>query len=111
MPIEKWSEQVTVVRLSDDPQFTEDLESLQELSDAQRNGMVLDFSGVRFVNSSNIAKLLNLRMKMSSAGQKLVLCALPTQLWGTFLTTGLDKVFEFSDNVTTALATVQIADR
>jgi hypothetical protein len=31
-------------------------------------------------------------------------------LWGTFLTTGLDKVFEFSDSVTTALATVQIAE-
>ena len=49
-------------------------------------------------------------MKMISAGQKLVLCALPTQLWGTFLSTGLDKIFAFSDNVTTALATVQIAE-
>lgn len=110
MPIEKWSDQVTVIRLADDPQFTEDLETFAEQPAEQRTSAVLDFSSVRFVNSSNIAKLLTLRMKMMTDGQKLILCAVPTHLWGTFLTTGLDKVFEFSDSVTTALATVQIAD-
>ena len=29
-----------------------------------------------------------------------------TQVWGSFLVTGLDKVFEFSDSVSTALATL-----
>mgnify|MGYP006177731245 CR=1 FL=1 len=40
---------------------------------------------------------------------RLVLCNVSTQVWSAFLITGLDKVFTFSDNVTTALATLQIA--
>ena len=31
-----------------------------------------------------------------------------SSVWGTFLGTGLDQLFEFSDNVTTALATLQM---
>ena len=70
---------------------------------------VLDFSSVRFINSSNISRLLRLRKRAVTGDLKLILCGISTQLWGTFLSTGLDKVFEFSDNVTTALATLQIS--
>ena len=118
MPVEKWSESVVVVHLMDDPQLTDDLDSL-ERSLAQgaqgsqnpqgRTDAVLDFAGVHYINSSNIARLLRLRQKMVAADARLVLCNLSTQVWGAFLITGLDKVFEFSDNVTTALATIQIA--
>ena len=31
MPIEKWSEQVSVVHLADDPQFTDDMETLSPI--------------------------------------------------------------------------------
>ena len=108
MGLEKWSPQVTVVRLSDDPQFTDDLQLLQELMETSGTGAVLDFASVRYINSSNISRLLRLRKKAVSSDLKLILCSISTQLWGTFLSTGLDKVFEFSDNMTTALATLQI---
>jgi anti-anti-sigma factor len=108
MPIEKWSDQVTVVHLSDDPQFTDDLESLEHRLGQGKSDVVLDFAAVHFINSSNLARLLKLRKKMSSDGSKLVFCSVSTQVWGAFLVTGLDKVFEFSDNVMTALATIQL---
>jgi anti-anti-sigma factor len=112
MPMEKWSNQVHVVRLLDDPQFTDDLQLLEDQIEKTATNAVLDFSSVHFINSSNISRLLRLRKRAVSADLKLILCGIATQLWGTFLTTGLDKVFEFSDNVTTALATLQIsADR
>ena len=112
MPIEKWSEQVSVVRLLDDPQFTDDLQSLEDQLQRFAGNTVLDFSTVKFLNSSNISRLLRLRKRAITSELKLILCGINTQLWGTFLTTGLDKIFEFSDNVTTALATLQIsADR
>ena len=38
-----------------------------------------------------------------------MLCGVTNHVWGAFLITGLDKVFEFSDNVPTALATLQMA--
>jgi anti-anti-sigma factor len=108
MPIEKWSDQVTVVHLADDPQFTDDLESLEHRLSQGKSDVVLDFAAVHFINSSNLARLLKLRKKMTSDGTKLVFCNVTTQVWGAFLVTGLDKVFEFSDNVPTALATIQL---
>ena len=109
MPIEKWSETVNVVHLADDPQFTDDLVALEAQVTARPANAVLDLSAVHFVNSSNIARLLKFRKQMISAERRLVLCGVNTQVWGTFLVTGLDKVFEFSDNVPTALATLQMA--
>src|SRR5262245_9860831 len=108
MPIEKWSDQVSVVHLADDPQFTEDLQALEDQASQHATGAVLDFAAVHFINSSNIAKLLKIRKQMSSTEKRLILCGITTQVWGAFLVTGLDKVFEFSDNVPTALATMQI---
>ena len=109
MPVEKWSESVVLVRLGDDPQFTDDLESLEQTLEQGRFDVVLDFSAVRVINSSNLARLLRLRKIMAGAEGKLVLCGAGTQVWGVFLVTGLDKIFEFSDNVSTALATLQLA--
>jgi anti-anti-sigma factor len=109
MPLEKWSDKIVVVHLGDDPQFTDDIEGIEQCVAAQaRCDAVLDFGSVRLVNSSNIARLLRLRNHMSQEGNRLVLCNVSTQVWGAFLITGLDKVFTFSDNVTTALATLQI---
>ncbi len=109
MPVEKWSDTVVVAHLSDDPQFTDDLESIEQTLSQGKHDAVLDFSTVRFINSSNLARLLKIRKKMVSTESRLLLCGVNTQLWGAFLITGLDKVFEFSDNVTTGLATLQLA--
>ncbi len=108
MPIEKWSETVAVVRLSDGPPFAEDLVSLEQTLAQRRLDSVLDFSGVDYINSSDIARLLKVRQQVVTAEGRLVLCGISTRIWSTFLVTGLDKVFEFSDNVPTALATLQL---
>ena len=122
MPIEKWSENVVIVHLADDPQLTDDLRALEQLAAQGTNNAggnnagrrrveaVLDFAGVGYINSSNIAKLLRLRKQMISNDARLLLCGINTQVWSAFLVTGLDKVFEVSDNVATALATLQIAE-
>ena len=109
MPLEKWSENTIVVHLADDPQFSDDLEGVEQALSQGRCDAVLDFGSVRFVNSANIARLLRLRNHMAANENRLVLCNVSTQVWSAFLITGLDKLFAFSDNVTTALATLQIA--
>jgi anti-anti-sigma factor len=109
MPVERWSDEVVVLHLADDPQFTDDLDALEKAIAQTPVDAVLEFGGVRFINSSNIAKLLKLRKSMASNGSRLLLCNITTQVWGAFLVTGLDKIFELSDNVPTALATLQIA--
>ena len=109
MPLEKWSDNIAVVHLADDPQFSDDLDGVEQCTTTGKCDAVLDFGSVRFMNSSNIARLLRLRNQMVQQDNRLVLCNVSTQVWSAFLITGLDKVFSFSDNVTTALATLQIA--
>lgn len=111
MSIENWSENILVVELQDDPAFSDDLAALVDESDAKKDvDVVLNFGSVSYLNSSNIARLLKLRKKISANKRKLVMCGIGTNVWGLFLVTGLDKVFEFTDNVATGLASVQIAE-
>ncbi len=37
-----------------------------------------------------------------------MLCGIGTHIWGVFLVTGLDKIFEFADDVSSGLTAVQI---
>ena len=113
MTIENWSEQIIVGELQDDPAFTDDMTTVLEQVQADPNlNVVLNFAGVHYLNSSNIAKLLRLRRSVIVTNQrKLKLCAVGTQVWGLFLVTGLDKVFDFVDSVAEALASVQIERR
>ena len=110
MAIQNWSDDITVVELGDDPQFSEDLTSLMTLLEGKESDVILNFSAVSFINSSNIAKLLRLRKQMISQNRRLILCDVNTQVWGVFMVTGLDKIFEFINDISTALATVQIAN-
>ena len=109
MPIDKWSDEIWVVELSGDPGFTDDVVAvLDEMESGANVNVVLNFSGVGYMNSSNIAKLLKLRKRLVSQKRRLVLCGLDTNIWGLFLVTRLDKEFEFADNVSTGLRAVQI---
>jgi anti-sigma B factor antagonist len=108
MPVEKWSDQVSIVHLGTDPQFTDDVAGLESALSRQPTDVVLDFSGVQFLNSSNLSRLLRLRKKLNEEDRRLVLCGISTKVWGAFMVTGLDKVFEFSEAVPTALATIQM---
>jgi anti-anti-sigma factor len=107
MPIEKWSESVLIAHLANDPQFSEDISAIEPI--AAPLAAVLDFAAVHFINSSNIAQLLRLRRRLLGINGKLILCGITNQIWSTFLLTGLDKIFDFSENVPTALATLQIS--
>jgi len=110
MPIQNWSERILLVTLSDDPQFTDDMNGVTELVKQRGGGDVLvDFTEVNFLNSSNIAKLLKLRKMLTSTHPgRMELCCVGTSVWGVFLVTGLDKLFEFADDVATGLTSLQL---
>lgn len=109
MSIENWSDNILIADLQDDPAFTDDMTALIDQVERQKNvGVVLKFAGVNYINSSNVAKLLKLRKQLLADHRRLVLCEINNNVWGLFLVTGLDKVFEFADSVSTALAMLQI---
>lgn len=111
MTIQKWSEGITVVELGDDPLFSDELAGLIEKFDDQPSDVVLNLAAVGFINSSNVARLLRLRKQAINANKRLVLCGVNTQVWGIFLVTGLDKVFGFTNDISTALTTLQMGEQ
>jgi len=108
MAIQEWSDDIVVVELADDPQFTDELTSVTEVLENKPRHVVLNFGVVGFINSSNIAKLLRLRKVVNAQQRKLILCEVNAQVWGVFQVTGLDKIFDFTNDIATALASVQI---
>lgn len=111
MAIQKWSDEVLLVTPPQDPGFTEDMnEVVDRLGSDKPTAVVVDFKEVEHLNSSNLSLLLRLRKRLLNHMQPLVLCNINTQLWSTFLVTGLETLFSFSDDVTTALTSIE-ADR
>jgi anti-sigma B factor antagonist len=113
MPIEAWSDEITIAELGDEPAFSEDMSSLMQKLDADQDAipdMIVNLSSVTYLNSSNIAQLLRLRKKLNTAGRNMRICAVEDQVWGVLMITGLDKIFDFTDDVTTALASLQLTD-
>jgi len=111
MAIQKWSDEITVGELGDDPLFSDDLGTLLEELEQSPSDIVLNMAAVSFINSSNVAKLLRLRKQVVNADRRLLLCGVNTQVWGIFLVTGLDKIFEFTNDISTALAALQMGEK
>ncbi len=110
MPIQKWSDRIWIVRLADEPALSDELVNTLDESNRVDPGphIAVDFSSVRRVNSSNLSQLLRLRKVVIDSGARLKLAAIHDTIWVVFMTTGLDKVFEFAEDLPTALAALQI---
>ncbi len=107
MPVE-WSENVCVAHLADDPQFSDELESLTLKLEEEPRHAVLDMAGVSFVNSSNLAQLVGLRKLLSHTSCRLVIAAVTDELWKTFELSRLDRLFPRSESVALALAMIAL---
>lgn len=108
MAIQDWSEKIIMAELTGDPDFTDDINALTERMEKEPKDVVLNFSQVKFLNSSNISRLLKLRKVITDSKHRLKLCAIPIQVWGVFLLTGLDSLFEVAEDTATALASLQM---
>ena len=110
MPIQQWSDKIWVVKLGDEPALSDDLRAvLDKASAAPRTpDIVLELSGLTHINSSNLSQILRIRKLAVDRDTRLRLAAPPNAIWAMFLTTGLDKVLEFTPDVSTALAGLQM---
>ena len=108
MPMQDWSDKIIVVDLQSDPDFTDDIAALQDRIEGEPRDVVLNFSQVKFLNSSNISLLLKLRKTLLDRQVRLRLSDIPVQVWGVFLLTGLDSVFDVAEDTASALAGLQM---
>lgn len=106
MSLQKWSEGIWVMTLAAEPAMSDDLDTLLEQVGAAQSSphVVIDLSGVRRMNSSNLSALLRVRKVLVQGDAKLLLAEPTDEIWAVFLVTGLDKAFDFVPHVSTALA-------
>ena len=110
MAIEQWSEDVALVHLADEPLCTDDLEQIERQAKEKPTDAVLDFSAVHYLTSSNLARLLRIRRHLAAAHRRLILAGISTPVWGTFMVTGIDKMFTRADSVALAMVMVQMEE-
>jgi len=114
MALTDWSDEILIADLNDEPSFSDDIDSLcRRLDLAPKPGeaapdVILNMNLVTYLNSSNLAQLLKVRKKISLAGRKLRVCAVNDAVWSVLMTTGLDQVFTFNDDVSMSLASIQM---
>jgi len=108
-----WADDIVLANLADEPALSDELGTILDRLETIEAPtppphVVLDFSTVTYINSSNIAQLLRLRQMLESAGRHLRLVGVEGDVLAVMRTTGLDRVLTFSPDTLTALASVQI---
>lgn len=108
MGIKNLSQDVLLVELpSKSPKIAAELKAVNEA--VSKNGdcdVIIDFSRVEIINSSNISNLLILHNMQAGRGHRIILCNVATVTKCIFVVAGLNDVFEFAKNVDSAMATV-----
>ena len=108
MRTERLSDDVLLVVLSKEPQLRNQLADLNEtISTASPCDVIIDLCLVEIITSSSISNLMILRHVLFERGRKLVLCnvALPTK--GVFSTVGLENLFHFAPDRSSAVAIIE----
>ncbi|MAC19767.1 MAG: hypothetical protein CMJ23_08885 [Phycisphaerae bacterium] len=114
MSLNEWSEEIVIAETGEEPSFSEDMSGLMSIVDDAERGeretpdVVVNLAEVEYLNSSNIAQLLRLRKRLAAGGGKLRISSVGDQVWGVILVTGLDKLFDFHDDLATAIASLQL---
>ena len=111
MGIKNLSKDALLVELpSKSPKIAMQLKAVNET--VSKNGncdVIIDFSRVEIINSANISNLLILHNMVQNSGHRLIFCNVATVTKCIFVVAGLNEVFEFVDNQSKALATVEQA--
>ncbi len=113
MPLQEWSESTLIAEMSDEPMFSEDFDALMGRLDAGDTtpDVIVNLLGVTKLNSSNLSQLLRLRKTLLSSDRRLRICSAGDTVWSVFLVTGLENLFDFTDDVATSLASLQIESK
>jgi anti-anti-sigma regulatory factor len=109
MSIDRWSEDIIVVDLTEGLGKHHELETvIRTLRQGYPCDVVVDFSQVQVVGGAWLTQLRKIQTLASESGHKLTLCNVPPAIRGIFTIAHLDDLFEFAEDKFTTLATPQM---
>ena len=106
MTLNQWDDNILILELSDEPDFSEDTDTLLSrlrVGDEPFSNVIVDLQNVVTLNSSNLGALIEIKKLLQTKAKRMVICNISDAIWSTMLATGLDQVFEFIEDTTTAL--------
>ena len=106
MTLNQWDDNILILELLDEPDFSEDTDSLLLLlrdENKKFSNVIIDLQNVFTLNSSNLGALIEIKKILETKDKRMVICNISDSIWSTMLATGLDQVFEFIEDTTTAL--------
>lgn len=100
MVIQKQKDDIIIVRLHGrGDEISDELKKVNEdMSDSADADVIVDFSNIEIINSSNISNLLILKNLLEKNGHRLILCEVQTITKCIFVVAGLANIFEFTDS-------------
>jgi anti-anti-sigma regulatory factor len=108
MAIQKISDDIILVELpSDSQKIAVELEKTNEKISNSNCDVIIDFSMVEILNSSNISNLLILRSLLTESGNQLVFSNVAMATKCIFVVAGLSDVFVFTDDKLSAISLIK----
>lgn len=109
MEIVNLTEDIIYLELpSNELDITKELKALNKtVSEGKPCDVIVGFTKVEIINSSNISNLLILRSFLLDGGRQLILCDVQTITKCIFVVAGLAESFVFIDDKIAALETIQ----
>ena len=106
MTLNQWDDNILILELLNEPDFSEDTDSLILKLQSENeifSNVIIDLQNVSTLNSSNLGALIEIKKLLETKDKRMVICNISDSIWSTMLATGLDQVFEFIEDTTTAL--------
>ena len=113
MTLNQWSEDVLILELQNEPDFSEATDSLilkLKNSDILVPDVIIDLQQVSKLNSSNLGALIECKKLLAKKDRRMIICNINDGIWSTMLATGLDQVFTFIEDTTTALTSLMVGE-
>jgi anti-anti-sigma factor len=111
MAIQDYSDNIILVDLPSEPQIRQELDTVMEIVRKRTDcDVVVDLSNVDILISISLSGFLQLYKLLTASGRRLVLCNTASTTKDIFRVTCFDGIFEFIDDKSEAVASLQPAE-
>lgn len=108
MAIEAISNEILLITLPEQPQNGNEIDLVNKmLGESIDHDVVMDFGKVKMLTSATLCSLMILDRLLRGGGRQFVMCNIPPEIKQIFIRTGLQSVFEFSDDKQVAIQEVR----
>lgn len=112
MAIEDYSDNVILVELPSEPEIRRELDKVMEII-RQRGDcdVVVDLSSVDIMTSLSLSGFMQLYKLLNGSGRRMIVCNASSVTKDIFRVTCFDAIFEFIDDKSDALASLQPVEK